>query len=66
LDIKRKKKKKTNFLVMGTPGFMTIKLQFEVYMLIYIPSKATSPGVSIPMEANLSRTTDMLSLWSGR
>jgi hypothetical protein len=51
---------------MGTPGFMTIKLPFEVYMLIYIPSKATSPGVSIPMEANLSRTTDMLSLWSGR
>jgi len=49
---------------MGTPGFMTIKLPFEVYMLI--PSKATSPGVSIPMEANLSRTTDMLSLWSGR
>uniref|UniRef100_A0A6N2LCK7 Uncharacterized protein n=1 Tax=Salix viminalis TaxID=40686 RepID=A0A6N2LCK7_SALVM len=28
--------------------------------------KATRPGVSIPMEANLSRTTDMLSLWSGR
>lgn len=32
----------------------------------YLPNKATTPGVSIPIAANLSRTTGMLSLWSGR
>ena len=37
-----------------------------MYMGMYVPSKATKPGVSTPMAENLSRTTEMLSLWSGR
>lgn len=32
----------------------------------YVPRRATTPGVSMPMAANLSKTTEMLSLWSGR
>lgn len=31
-----------------------------------IPRRATTPGVSMPMAENFSRTVDMLSLWSGR
>lgn len=33
---------------------------------LLIPSKATTPRVSIPMSANLSKTTKMLKLWSRR
>lgn len=33
---------------------------------MYIPSRATTPEVSMPMDPNFSRTDEMLSLWSGR